>query len=323
MHQTWHPTASAANIRARADLLQSIRRFFAQREVMEVETPLLSHGSVTDIHLSAFSTQFAHASDGKVKTLYLQTSPEYAMKRLLCAQIGACYQISKAFRHEAEGRWHNPEFTMLEWYRPGFDHHQLMDEMDELLQLTLEVEGAQRKSYQQVFEEVLTIDPLCASDNTLRRALSEHDIDIHGDAPLDRDAMLQLLFSFRIEPVIGQNVPCFVYGFPASQAALAKLNEQDPRTADRFEVYFKGVELANGFNELSDAREQRLRFNNDIEQRAALQLPPVEHDERFLQALEHGLPQCAGVALGVDRLLMLKTQSDHINQVISFPICRA
>ncbi len=323
MSQHWQPTASSENIRARAALLQQIRQFFAKRQVLEVETPVLSQGTVTDIHLSAFSTQFEHASDGKVKTLYLQTSPEYAMKRLLCAQVGACYQISKAFRHEAEGRWHNPEFTMLEWYRPDFDHHQLMDEINDLLQLTLHTMVAERKTYQEVFLERLNLDPLTISEGELKAALQTHSIDVHGEQPLDRDAMLQLLFSFKIEPVIGQDAPCFIYNFPASQAALAKLSENDPRVADRFEVYFKGVELANGFNELSDAKEQRERFSRDVSQRKALNLALVDHDERFLQALEHGLPQCAGVALGIDRLLMLKTQATHIEQVITFPISRA
>ncbi len=323
MSQNWQPTASSDNIRARAALLQLIRQFFAERQVLEVETPVLSQGTVTDIHLSAFSTQFEHAADGQVKTLYLQTSPEYAMKRLLCAQVGACYQICKAFRHEAEGRWHNPEFTMLEWYRPGFNHHQLMDEMDDLLQLTLCTQVAERKTYQQVFQDTLGIDPLTISQHQLKSVLSDLEIDVHGEQGLDKDTMLQLLFSFKIEPQIGQESPCFIYSFPASQAALAKLNHDDPRVADRFEVYFKGLELANGFNELSDATEQRERFNHDVSQRQALNLPAVKQDERFLQALEHGLPQCAGVALGIDRLLMLKTHSGHINEVISFPVSRA
>ncbi|NMH60373.1 elongation factor P--(R)-beta-lysine ligase [Alteromonas ponticola] len=323
MTHTWQPTASLSNIRARADLLHSVRQFFAARNVLEVETPLLSNGTVTDIHLAAFSTRFEHASDGKTKTLYLQTSPEYAMKRLLCAQVGACYQIGKAFRHEAEGRWHNPEFTMLEWYRPGFNHHQLMDEMDELLQLVLATGSAERKSYQQVFLDQLQLDPLTATTASLQQVLTAHDIDVHGDMALDKDTLLQLLFSYLIEPAIGQQVPCFIYGFPASQAALAKLSQHDERVADRFEVYFKGVELANGFNELSDSDEQRRRFNNDVAQRKQLDLPEVEHDERFLQALESGLPQCAGVALGIDRLLMLKVNASHIEQVISFPLSRA
>ncbi|MCW8090536.1 elongation factor P--(R)-beta-lysine ligase [Alteromonas sp. ASW11-130] len=323
MNQSWKPTATLANIHARAELLHSIRQFFADREVIEVETPLLSNGTVTDVHLAAFSTQFNYAKDGTDKTLYLQTSPEYAMKRLLCAEVGPCYQIGKAFRHEGEGRWHNPEFTMLEWYRPGFDHHRLMDEMDDLLTLILGVSQAQRKSYQQVFAETLGIDPLTVSIESLQQTLCEQHIDVHGNDVLDKDAMLQLLFSYKIEPIIGQEEPCFVYGFPASQAALAKLSQNDRRVADRFEVYFKGIELANGFNELGDAQEQRRRFDNDIEQRKSLGLPVVESDERFLAALECGLPPCAGVALGVDRLLMLKTGANHIDQVISFPVSRA
>lgn len=319
----WQPTASLNNLRERAELLRQIRDFFACRDVLEVDTPLLSHGTVTDVHLAAFSSEFDHSDTGRKETLYLQTSPEYAMKRLLCAGYGSIYQICKAFRHEGAGRFHNPEFTMLEWYRTGYDHHQLMAEMDTLLQLTLSTGTAEKISYQDVFLRELNVDPLTATVDLLQQTALQCGLDMHAGMPEDADTLLQLLFSLYIEPRIGAAVPCFVYGFPASQAALAKVNEGDPRTADRFEVYFKGVELANGFNELANPAEQRQRFLNDNAQRRQSGLPELPVDEYFLSALEQGLPDCAGVALGIDRLLMLKTGAEHIQDIIAFPVSRA
>ncbi len=319
----WQPTAAFINLRQRAELLRTIREFFYQRNVLEVDTPLLSHGTVTDVHLAAFSSAFSHSESGKPETLYLQTSPEYAMKRLLCAGSDSVYQICKAFRHEGAGRFHNPEFTMLEWYRTGFDHHQLMAEMDELLQAVLGTAPAEKISYQDVFIRQLSVDPLIASVKELQQKAIEYGLDMNGGLPDDIDTLLQLLFSLYIEPVIGADAPCFVFGFPASQAALAKVNEQDPRTADRFEVYFKGVELANGFYELANAGEQRQRFESDNAQRRTLGLPELPVDEFFLSALEAGLPDCAGVAMGIDRLLMLKLGVSHIKDVVAFPVSRA
>ncbi|QJR80368.1 elongation factor P--(R)-beta-lysine ligase [Alteromonas pelagimontana] len=323
MFSDWHPTAPQSHRHARAQLLKTLRQFFEDRNVLEVDTPLLSHGTVTDVHLSAFSCDFRHSHTGQAERLYLQTSPEYAMKRLLCAQSGAIYQICKAFRHEGAGRWHNPEFTMLEWYRPNFNHHALMKEVDELLQITLATEPADTFTYQHLFDVVVNLDPLVATEHELEQAMVKFGIDVTDTAALGRDDKLQLLFSGVIEPAIGSERPCFVHGFPASQAALARLNPQDPRIADRFEVYFKGAELANGFYELANADEQRKRFENDNRLRLALGLDSLPVDEHFLHALEHGLPDCAGVALGIDRLLMLKTGATHIQEVLNFPISRA
>lgn len=319
----WQPTASLKNLKARATLLKQIRQFFETRDALEVDTPLLCHGTVTDVHLSAFSSQFSESHTGKMETLYLQTSPEYAMKRLLCAEYGDIYQICKAFRHESAGRYHNPEFTMLEWYRLGFTHRELMMEMDALLQLTLGTEPAQKISYQAVFQQQLDIDPLTASVAELQAVAIAQNIDMPSGLPNDIDTLLQLLFSLSIEPVIGADVPCFVFGFPVSQAALARVNESDGRTADRFEVYFKGIELANGFFELADGHEQRQRFVRDNLQRQQLGLPELPVDEYFLSALDGGLPDCAGVAMGIDRLLMIKLNAKHIEEVMTFPISRA
>ena len=319
----WQPTASIDNLRKRSALLHTIRQFFASRDVLEVDTPLLSHGTVTDVHLHAFHSEFAYSHTGKPETLYLQTSPEYAMKRLLCAGAGSIYQICKAFRHEGAGRFHNPEFTMLEWYRIGFDHHQLMDDMDALLTATLHTDTAERISYQDVFVRELSIDPLDITVAELQAKAVDCGLDMAGEMPDDVDTLLQLLFSLTIEPNIGATRPCFVFGFPVSQAALARVNLQDPRTADRFEVYYKGIELANGFYELANAKEQRQRFENDNALRRQAGLPELPIDEHFLAALEAGLPECAGVALGIDRLVMLALQADHIQDVTAFPVSRA
>jgi lysyl-tRNA synthetase class 2 len=316
---TWKPTTSHHARLARATMLKHIRQFFEDRQVLEVETPLLCHGTITDEHLDAFHTQYHFDSTGSPVSLYLQTSPEYAMKRLLCAESGAIYQICKAFRHEGEGRWHNPEFTMLEWYRPGFDHYELMAEVDALLMTTLHTAPADVMTYQQAFDEHIGICPLSAPSSILLESMTRFDINIDSPHTLSRDSMLQLLFSVVVEPNIGQERPCFIHSFPASQAALATINKEDERVADRFEVYFKGAELANGFNELSSASEQRKRFIGDNEKRQANGQETKPIDEHFLHALEHGLPPCAGVALGIDRLLMLQLGVSTIHDVINFP----
>ncbi|MBU2977569.1 elongation factor P--(R)-beta-lysine ligase [Alteromonas sp. C1M14] len=319
----WMPTASLFALRQRAALLRLIRDFFAEQGVLEVETPLLSHGTVTDVHIAAFSTVFDYSEQGSQETLFLQTSPEYAMKRLLCAGSGDIYQICKAFRHEGAGRHHNPEFTLLEWYRCDYDHHQLMGDVDALLQRVLNTPQAEKISYQQVCMRELDIDPLAVSLSQLQRQAVTLGLDMASAMPDDVDTLLQLLFSLYVEPKIGQEAPCFVYGFPVNQAALARVNSEDPRTADRFEVYFKGIELANGFYELRDAGEQRKRFDQDNGLRQRQGLAPMPLDEHFLHALEEGLPACSGVAMGVDRLLMLSQGISHIDQVLAFPVSRA
>ena len=319
----WQPTTDHSQRMARAQLMRSIREFFYQRDVLEVETPLLSRGTVTDLHLSAFTCEFNFDDSGQSLPLYLQTSPEYAMKRLLCAQSGPIYQLCKAFRHESAGRWHNPEFTMLEWYRPGFDHGRLMHEVDELLQETLHTAPADRLAYQQAMQTYAGLDPLTASHTALVDKLPILNINIDNASELSYDSLLQLIFSTVVEPAIGQDKPCFIYSFPASQAALARINTTDPKVADRFEVYFKGAELANGFFELASPHEQRERFKQDNALRSEAGCPQAPVDEHLLSALEAGLPDCAGVALGVDRLLMLKTGASHIRQVLNFGIDRA
>ncbi|HDU8579442.1 elongation factor P--(R)-beta-lysine ligase [Vibrio antiquarius] len=319
MQTNWQPTASIDQLRQRATLIASIRQFFADRQVMEVDTPAMSHATVTDIHLHTFQTEFVGPGYADGSKLFFMTSPEFHMKRLLAAGSGCIYQINKAFRNEENGRYHNPEFTMLEWYRVGFDHHKLMDEMDDLLQLVLKCGAAQRMTYQQAFIDVLGVCPLEGSMTELKTAASKLGLSDIAEPEEDRDTLLQLLFSVGVEHKIGQDVPAFVYDFPASQAALAKINPQDHRVADRFEVYFKGIELANGFHELDNPKEQLARFEQDNAKRLEMGLKPQPIDYHLISALEAGLPDCAGVALGIDRLIMLALGCDHIDQVTAFP----
>ncbi|MCK8119541.1 elongation factor P--(R)-beta-lysine ligase [Pseudoalteromonas sp. 2CM37A] len=319
----WAPSASINTLKQRAAILRIIREFFYTRNVMEVETPSLSSASVTDVHLASFNTQFVGPGHAGGLPLYLQTSPEFAMKRLLAAGSGPIFQLCKAFRNEEAGRHHNPEFTMLEWYRPGFDEFALMDEMDELMQLILNVEPAERLTYQQAFEQVLALDPLTATLRQLQTLASDHGFADIAKNETNKDTLLQLLFCMKVEPTIGQTKPCFVYHFPASQAALAQICEHDNRVAGRFELYYKNMELANGFNELTNAKEQAKRFDEDNAYRAANGLNHVPMDTRLIAALEHGLPQCAGVAMGIDRLVMLATAKDTIKEVIAFDVDRA
>jgi elongation factor P--(R)-beta-lysine ligase len=319
----WAPSASMATLMERAKLIQQIRQFFYARQVLEVETPALSHASVTDVHMRAFATTFHNPLAAEARSLYLQTSPEFAMKRLLCAGSGAIFQLSKAYRNEEAGRWHNPEFTMLEWYRPGFDHLQLMEEVADLVQpilaaTALAATTIHSLSYQDAFLQVLAIDPLSATLHDLRELCTNLGYAELAAAECNKDVLLNLLFSQHIEPVISADIPCFVYHFPASQAALARISPHDPRVAERFELYYRGVELANGFHELNNAQEQRQRFIADNLQRQAMGLPTIALDENFLAALEAGLPPCAGVALGVDRLIMLALGFNNIADVLSF-----
>lgn len=321
----WQPTCSIDTLKRRAEIISTIREFFRIRNVLEVETPLLSQATVTDPYLTSLTSSYLLPGAKDISTLYLQTSPEYAMKRLLAAGSGPIYQICKAFRDDALGQQHNPEFTLLEWYRPGFSHHDLMIEMDALLRKTLVCETAQCFSYGALFQQYCGIDPYETSVATLRAVAHEQGMDIHqADTILDVTTWLQLLMSEVIEPHLGfDKRPAFVIDFPAAQAALARVNPGPPATAERFEVYWQGMELANGFHELRDPFEQRRRLDADNAYRLSQGLPLMPIDTRFLAALEHGLPACAGVALGIDRLVMAALRENAIAAVISFPIDRA
>ncbi|HUF77699.1 MAG TPA: EF-P lysine aminoacylase EpmA [Thermoanaerobaculia bacterium] len=326
----WRPTASVETLRLRARLLAAVRAFFAERGVLEVETPCLGAAAVTDPHLQSLATCLAAV--GSQRTLYLQTSPEYAMKRLLAAGSGPIYQLARAFRDGETGRRHNPEFTLLEWYRPGFDHHRLMDEVEELLAATLggsaaPAGAAERITYAEAFRRHAAIDPFAEPAERLAETARRGAAGAVPDLGEDRDSWLDLLMGTAVTPALGRGRPTFVYDFPASQAALARLRESDPEggpaVAERFELFIEGMELANGFHELTDRAEQHRRFERDLARRRARGLPEPPVDDRLLAALGSGLPDCAGVALGFDRLVMLAAGAAAIDQVLAFPIDRA
>ncbi|MFA3791706.1 elongation factor P--(R)-beta-lysine ligase [Aliiglaciecola sp. SL4] len=319
----WRPTATIQTLKKRAEINTQIREFFAHRNVLEVETPVLAHASVTDIHLQGFCTQFNSPLKPETESLFLQTSPEFAMKRLLCAGSGSIFQLCKSFRNEESGKHHNPEFTMLEWYRVDFNSSQLIDEIDELLQKILKTDPLDRHTYQQAFLTYCDIDPLNCTLKDLKRKAEYFGFANIAQHETSKDVLLQLLCSQVVEPKIGRVKPVAITDFPASQAALARIKQDDPRVAERFEIYFKGLELANGYYELSDVKEQLSRFKNDNQVRQQSGLTEIGLDEHFMAAMENGLPDCSGVALGVDRLVMIACEVQNIDQVMSFSIDNA
>lgn len=319
----WRPTTGLSMLRCRAQLFADIRKFFAERQVLEVETPLLSQATVTDPHLHSFKTEYCLDNTEQSQTLYLQTSPEFAMKRLLATGSGPIYQISKAFRNQGEsGRYHNPEFSLLEWYQPDYDHHQLMDEVETLLKKLLVCESAQRFSYAEIFQRYLNIDPHQFSIEELNQTTISLGINTEHLGLNKIEDYLNFLMSHVIEPQLPKQL-VFIYDYPVTLAALAKIRSDVTPVAERFEVYLQGIELANGFHELNDVNEQRRRFQNDLNNRIKQNYPVVPVDEYLLAALTHGLPNCAGVALGIDRLLMLMSKKNKLSDVISFSIDRS
>jgi lysyl-tRNA synthetase class 2 len=317
----WRPTASAEALRLRAELLARLRGYFDAAGVLEVETPLLASGGVTDPNIPSFSLEH------RGTTHYLNTSPEFAMKRLLAAGSGPIYQVCKAFRAGEEGSLHNPEFTLLEWYRPGFDHHRLMDEVAELVTALAvglrEFGPVERLTYGECFQRFLDIDAHRATASELKACAEQQGLGaLPALAADDRDGWLDLLMSLCVQPRLGQGCLSFVYDYPASQAALARIRPGAPEVAERFELFIDGVELANGFHELQDAAQQRARFEADLEHRQAEGLEEVMVDEYLLAALESGLPDCAGVALGLDRLLLVLMRAQRLDEVLTFPFDR-
>jgi lysyl-tRNA synthetase class 2 len=304
----------------RAALLASARNFFADRAVLEVDTPVVVNAPVTDIHIHSARVQFADDP----RPFFLHTSPEYAMKRLLAAGSGDIFQICHVVRGLERGRQHNAEFTLIEWYRLGFSLDRLMSEVDTLVRHLLGdvafTMSSERLTYREAFLRELHLDPFTATLTELAEAA--RTVGFAGGGA-ERDEILELLMGALIGPRLGSNALTFIHGYPASQAALARLSPEDPRSALRFELYCKGVELANGFQELASATEQRARFERDNQERQRLGLPSYEIDGRLLAALDAGLPGCAGVALGFDRTLMVAAGADHIDDVLAFPTDRA
>ena len=285
-----------------------------------VDTPVVVNAPVTDVHVHSAEVRFPDAPG----RYYLQTSPEFAMKRLLASGSGDIYQVCHVARGLERGRQHNAEFTLIEWYRLGYSLEQLMDEVEALAREVLGPVArpmhSERVSYAEAFRTWLGIDPFTASIDELRAAAKGEGFD---QPAAERDELLEFLMGAKIGPMLGRNALTFIHRYPASQAALARLDGRDPRCALRFELYCEGIELANGFHELSSAGEQRARFEHDLAERRRRGLPADEMDELLLDALESGLPDCAGVALGFDRLMMLLAGAHDIDEVIPFPIERA
>lgn len=300
-----------------------IRGFFAQRAVLEVETPILSAAGNTDLHIQGFVTRFDGPVEAGGRERFLRTSPEYPLKRMLAADLGDCYELGRVFRNGEAGRSHNPEFTLLEWYRIGWDHHRLMDECAELVREALSLAGrdagVRKTSYINWFRQELDLDPISAGEPALRAPLAEFGIDPQG---LDRDDWLDLLVTHRLQPALAGDAITLVYDYPPSQCALARIRDGDPPVAERFELYLGTRELANGYHELNDAAEQRARFERNNARRRERGLRELPIDENLLAVLDD-LPDCAGVALGVDRLLMCLLRTDDIRDVLAFPFAEA
>jgi len=321
----WKPALTPDVLRLRAEMLGRVRAFFAAHGTLEVETPTLSRAATTDPHLTSFVTAY-HGPGGGM--LYLHTSPEFPMKRLLAAGAGSIYQICKVFRDGEAGRLHNPEFTMVEWYRVGSDHHALMDETLALVTQALDgkrtLAPPEKLTFREAFEHHAGLDPHRADAQALATAIKRHGIETDSDPAREPvDVLRDLLLTHVVESQLGRGRLTALYDYPASQAALARIRAGDPPVAERFEIYLDGIELANGFHELGHAAEQRARFERDVAQRKGQGLPAVPMDEHLLAALETGLPDCAGVALGFDRLVMLAAGAKSIQDVLAFPIERA
>ena len=318
----WRPSGSLARLRERARLLAAVRAFFAARDVLEVDTAQLVRHAVTDLHLHSAEVRWSPGASPR----YLHTSPEHAMKRLLAAGSGDIYQLCHVFRGEEQGALHNAEFMLVEWYRLGRSLAALMSEVDELLRALLgAAAGGDTRvvSYEQAFVEALGCNPLDAPDRALAECARAHGSDAALVRGCGRDELLDLLMGAHVGPRLGHDGPVFVERYPASQAALARLDEADPRVALRFELYLRGIELANGFEELADEAQQRARFRADQAARAQRGLPVPEIDEFLLAALRAGLPPCAGVALGFDRVLMIASGAREIGEVMAFGAERA
>jgi lysyl-tRNA synthetase class 2 len=318
----WQPTASLAALKSRAQQLAWVRGFFARRGLLEVETPVLGRFGVTDLNIDSVPVSRTPDASG-LPAGWLQTSPEYAMKRLLAAGAGDIYQVARVFRNGERGARHNPEFSLLEWYRTGFDDTDLMAEVADLVCGWLECDRPVTLRYGEAIRRFAGVDPFAASDAELR-ALCRDWMPPESLPGLLRDECLDLLMSFRVEPQLSQIGPVFITGYPESQAALARISQVDGvRQAHRFELYIDGLELCNGYWELTDAAEQRARFDSDNLARRQAGRPEMPVDEALLAAMTSGVPDCAGVALGLDRLLMLKLGHRDIADVLAFPGERA
>lgn len=330
----WRPTSTIETLRKRSELLSSLRGFFAEREFIEVQTPVLSRDTVVDRHLDPIAVPVANCQakiaidqpagtegDAECMEFYLQTSPEFAMKRLLCADVPALYQIAPAFRAAEYGPMHNPEFTMLEWYRAGDDMQAGIALLSDLVQAVTPWTSAEVMSYQEVFVRYAECDPLADDLGSLIEAATKH-CDVAKSFSDDRDDWLNLLFYECVQPRLGKDRPCVIHGYPATQSALAKLSAADSRTAERFELFIGGVELANGYHELTDSSELRSRNKRVNSEREQDGRPALPEESKLLAAMDDGMPASSGCALGVDRLLMVLLNAKDIREVLAFPVDR-
>lgn len=318
------PTASLATLEKRADFLRRIRDSLDQRGFLEVETPLLSHDVVVDQHLDPLSVTLFDdpRQPERGQKLWLQTSPEFGMKRLLAAGMTAIYQITRAFRGGELGDWHNPEFTMVEWYRVGDDYDAGMKLLAELAAVLLGRGTPTRIAYRDAFRHYAGIDPFMAADEELAREIAS-STDQTPDAGTPRDALLDQILVTRVEPHLGNAEPVILYDYPASQAALARIRPGKFPVAERFELYADGIELANGYHELLDPQILRQRSAASNAARQIAGKPALPESSRLNSAMEHGLPPCSGTALGFDRLVMVATGARSLREVMAFPIDRA
>jgi elongation factor P--(R)-beta-lysine ligase len=323
--EDWRPTATAAALRMRAAAYAAIRGFFAERGVLEVETPMLSAAANLDPNIASFETRYGGPAAGGPPTRWLRTSPEFALKRLLAAGVGDCYELGRVFRDGEAGRRHNPEFSMLEWYRLGIDHVALTHEVEALVRAVTGEAGTVRRvervGYRELYSRAFGFDPFTAPLEALQAPLASSSIAAEG---LERDDWLDLLMTHRLQPAFAPDTLLFVIDYPPSQCALARIRGRgEDAVAERFEAYLGPHELANGYHELRDAAEQRARFAQELQRRRTRGLPLPPPDERLLAALAHGLPECAGVALGIERLLLALQGGGDIDSVLSFPFSRA
>lgn len=321
IENNWQPSADIETLKKRAQYLADVRLFFADRNVWEVETPILSQAAPTAPYLDSFSTDYRPIGCSTADLHYLQTSPEFAMKRMLAAGSESIYQIARVFRNGEQGKLHSPEFTMLEWYRTDLTLTRLMDEVNALLQRVFGFKPICRLSYRGIFEFYLKLNVFTCSDEAIKACALERITGLPKELDTDRDGWLEILMSYIIEPrLAAMAMPLFIYDFPASQAQLAKVKMDCDgyQVADRFELYIDGVELANGYNELQDADELRQRFEHDNQQRIKQNKAVIPLDENLLAAMKHGLPECSGVAVGLDRLIMLAMGKQALSEVQSF-----
>ena len=315
----WQPDASLETLKKRAKFINTIRQFMADRDILEIETPILSKFGNTDPNISSLTTELSRPDQQGAKEYFLHTSPEFPMKRLLAAGSGPIFQICRVFRDDELSSLHMPEFTMLEWYRPGFDHHDLMSEINDLLEL-LAFPPANKMTFREVFQAATGLNPYETNRDSLEKEAKSRGLS-------SSDLAKQALFDFIISDILHKDAqvqsPVFIYDYPECMSALAKLSDSTPIVAKRFELIIKGIEIANGYDELIDPEEQKQRFENDLHKRLLAQGPEIPCDQSLLAAMQYGLPDMAGVALGLDRLFMLSQGMTNIKDVMAFSFLRS